>query len=308
MTTGILAALGAGILWGFVFVAPVIAHQHAPWTLALARYTVFGVASLIIYVTLIPAAQKQVLSQHGSVWRTGLWLSLVGNLLYYIALAFGIQKIGVTLVSLVIGTLPIVVSLIANFTERTVPWHKLALPLGLIFVGFLLAQEGESAARNVSTQDFALGMLGAVGALVAWTIYPIYNARFIRAYPRIEMTTWACVQGVALLPVVASLLLCTHFFGPAVTRIDAGDPARLWLAVLVTGIFSSWVGTLLWNVASQRLPAALTGQLIVFETIFSLLYGFLYDQRWPTLSVLAGMGVLIVGVMVGVRTFQSTLR
>ena len=36
--------------------------------------------------------------------------------------------------------------------------------------------------------------------------------------------------------------------------------------MLAIGLLASWLGTLMWNRASQLLPAALTGQLIVFET------------------------------------------
>jgi hypothetical protein len=41
------------------------------------------------------------------------------------------------------------------------------------------------------------------------------------------------------------------------------------------GLFASWLGTLCWNEASQRLPTALVGQLIVFETLAALAYALL---------------------------------
>jgi drug/metabolite transporter (DMT)-like permease len=40
------------------------------------------------------------------------------------------------------------------------------------------------------------------------------------------------------------------------------------------GLFAVWLGTLCWNEASQRLPTALAGQLIVFETLSALAYAF----------------------------------
>jgi hypothetical protein len=44
---------------------------------------------------------------------------------------------------------------------------------------------------------------------------------------------------------------------------------------------ASVIGNGLWNAASRLLPLSLSGQLIVFETLFALLYGFLHDARWP---------------------------
>jgi drug/metabolite transporter (DMT)-like permease len=304
MTVGIVAALGAGMIWGFVFIAPVIAKDHTPWTLALARYTVFGLVSLVFYRALVPTAQRAALARDKDFWVQAFWLALVGNLIYYVLLSLGIQAIGVPLVTLVIGILPIVVSVCANWTDRTVRWRVLVIPCVLIAIGFFLAHKGETAARSVPTAQLWLGFVGAVGALIAWTIYPIYNAKFIKRRSDVSMIAWACGQGIALLPLVASLLLLTHFFGPPKHRIDAGDVSRLLLAASVAGILSSWLGTWLWNIASDRLPAALVGQLIVFETVFSLLYGFALDQRWPQPIVWAGIVCLLLGVLSGVRAFH----
>ena len=52
-----------------------------------------------------------------------------------------------------------------------------------------------------------------------------------------------------------------------------------WMLNLGLAIGASWLGNGLWNAASKRLPLTLSGQMIVFETLFALLYAFIYDQR-----------------------------
>jgi len=47
-------------------------------------------------------------------------------------------------------------------------------------------------------------------------------------------------------------------------------PARFVALMLAIGLLASWLGTLCWNEASQRLPTTLAGQLIVFETLAAL--------------------------------------
>ena len=47
------------------------------------------------------------------------------------------------------------------------------------------------------------------------------------------------------------------------------------------GFCASWLATVLWNVASQHLPASLCGQLIVSETLFTLCYDALWARAWP---------------------------
>ncbi|HWT35432.1 MAG TPA: EamA/RhaT family transporter, partial [Paraburkholderia sp.] len=52
---------------------------------------------------------------------------------------------------------------------------------------------------------------------------------------------------------------------------------------------------------SKRLPLTLSGQLIVFETLFALLYAFIYDHRLPRPLELAAIVLLVAGVSWSVR-------
>ena len=81
-----------------------------------------------------------------------------------------------------------------------------------------------------------------------------------------------------------------------------GPRPEFFIALMVTiALLSSWVGTLCWNEASQRLPTSLAGQLIVFETLAALSYAFILRGEWPAPLTLAGIVLLIVGVLWAVR-------
>jgi drug/metabolite transporter (DMT)-like permease len=67
------------------------------------------------------------------------------------------------------------------------------------------------------------------------------------------------------------------------------------------GLFASWLGTLCWNEASQRLPPALAGQLIVFETLAALAYAFALRGRVPDVATFAGIALLVAGVLWALR-------
>jgi drug/metabolite transporter (DMT)-like permease len=82
------------------------------------------------------------------------------------------------------------------------------------------------------------------------------------------------------------------------------QPANFWLLMLVIGFSASWLGTLLWNVASKNTPTALTGQLIVFETLSALGYAYIVYQRLPSVTEAAGITLLVLGVIVGVRALS----
>jgi drug/metabolite transporter (DMT)-like permease len=78
-----------------------------------------------------------------------------------------------------------------------------------------------------------------------------------------------------------------------------GSPAWLYFGGVVTtvAILCSVVGNALWNHASRLLPLTMTGQMIVFETLFALLYGFIWEQRLPTGLEWLAMALLIGGVL-----------
>ena len=75
----------------------------------------------------------------------------------------------------------------------------------------------------------------------------------------------------------------------------------------VMAFFASWLGTLCWNQASQRLPTTLVGQLIVFETLSALAYAFVLRGEAPGGMTLAGIALLVAGVSWALRAKPEPL-
>jgi drug/metabolite transporter (DMT)-like permease len=318
MLTGLLCALGAGMMWGLVFIAPLILPDYPGLMLSFGRYVAFGL------IALAPALldRKRIAALTRADWRAALKLSLVGNLLYYAALATAIQLADAPLPTMLIGTLPVVISVFSNWSPghaaESVAWRRLAPSLLIILVGILCVNAAElahmrlaGAGNTRSTGDYVLGCLIALGAVAAWTWYPIVNARYLRAHPHISPSTWATAQGLAVLP----LALAGLFGYGAYQKLTGGSyafpfgprPLQFVGLMLVIGLSASWIGTLLWNKASQHLPTALLAQLIVFETLAALLYAFIFRDAAPGLQVMAGVALLCIGIVFGVRTFQHQI-
>ncbi|HZW13708.1 MAG TPA: DMT family transporter [Noviherbaspirillum sp.] len=310
MLTGFLCALGAGLMWGLVFVAPLMLPDYPGLVLSFGRYVGFGL------IALIPAFldRRRIAALTRADWVAALKLSLVGNILYYAALATGIQLADAPLPAMLIGTLPVIISIFSNWSpghpSEAVAWKRLAPSLLIILVGLLLVNAGELAQLDGkrSISDYALGCFITLGALAAWTWYPIMNARHLKQHSHIGSSTWSTVQGLATLPLALAGLAG---YGVYVAASGSGydfplgpRPLPFIGLMLTLGLCASWLGTMLWNKASQHLPTSLAGQLIVFETLSALLYAFIWRGAAPTLSVLAGIALLCVGVMLGMRTFH----
>lgn len=310
MFIGLLCALGAGLLWGLVFVAPLMLGDYPGLILSFGRYLGFGL------IALVPAwfDRARILALTRADWIAALKLSLVGNILYYAALATAIQLADAPLPAMLIGTLPVIISIFSNWSpghpSEAVAWRRLAPSLAVIFAGLMLVNASELAHLDGSrsTADYALGCLIALVALASWTWYPIMNARHMKRHPHIRSSTWSTAQGLATLP-----LALAGFIGYGIFNALQGQgydfplgprPLPFIGLMLALGFCASWLGTMLWNKASQRLPTSLAGQLIVFETLSALLYAFIWRGAAPTAAVLAGIGLLCIGVMLGMRTFQ----
>jgi len=312
MGIGIAFALAAGLVWGLVFVAPLLLPEYPATLLSPARYLAFG----LIALPLALADRTRLGQLTRADWREALRLSLVGNLLYYLCLAAAIQRAGGPLPTMIIGTLPVVIAVISNLRDASrdgrLPWGRLAPSLGLIAAGIALVNQVElQALRAEATPDFwryASGAALAFGAVACWTWYPLRNADWLRAHPDRSPRTWATAQGLATLPLAALAYAAFWLVSPAGFPMPFGPmPERFIALMLGLGLLASWLGTLCWNEASQRLPTTLAGQLIVFETLAALAYAFIVRGRWPDAMTLAGVALLVAGVIHALRVKPEPL-
>ena len=328
---GTLYALAAGLMWGLVFVAPTMLSEYPPALLVAGRYLAFG----LIALPLAWFSRQRLAELTRADWLEAAQLSAVGNLLYYLCLASAIQHAGGPLPTMIIGTLPVVIAITSNLRGSAVvrardgrlPWVRLAPSLLLIAAGIGCVNQAElqhlRQAGAIDVGRYLLGALLAVAAVACWTWYPIRNADWLRAHADRSPSAWATAQGVVTLPMAA--LAYALWWGwvawggaPAASAAAMSEPTaiafdmpfgpRPWVFVglmLAIGLFASWLGTLCWNEASQRLPPALAGQLIVFETLAALAYAFLWRTQWPQSLTWLGVALLMAGVMSALRSGRT---
>ncbi|MEQ6290044.1 DMT family transporter [Vogesella sp. GCM10023246] len=309
MLAGVLYALVAGLMWGLVFLAPQMLPEYPAALLSVGRYLAFGLIALPL--AWFDRAALRQLSR--SDWLEALKLAAVGNLLYYLCLASAIQRAGGPLPTMLIGTLPVVIAICANLRDHRrdgrLPWLRLLPSLLLIAIGIGCVNSVElDALRRDTGADLGRYLGGAVLACLAvacWTWYPLRNADWLRDHPGRSPRTWATAQGVATLPLALVgfvLLWLGNSLGGGEFAMPLGpQPARFLLLMAAIGLFASWLGTLCWNEASQRLPTALVGQLIVFETLAALSYAFVWRGEAPLPLTLLGVALLVAGVLWALR-------
>ncbi|HWI12507.1 MAG TPA: DMT family transporter, partial [Burkholderiaceae bacterium] len=208
LVSGILFALAAGLMWGLVFVGPLLLPEYPATLQSFGRYLAFGLIAL-------PLAwfDRDRLKQLARAdWIEALKLALVGNIVYYLFLASSIQRAGGPLPTMIIGTLPVVIAITSKLrraapgarVEAPLAWRRLLPSLALIALGIAIVNHVElerlRADPHADLARYALGGLLAGGAVACWTWYPIRNAEWLRAHPDRSPRGWATAQGIATLP------------------------------------------------------------------------------------------------------------
>lgn len=301
---GVACGIGAGALWGLVFLAPELARDFNPLQLTVGRYLAYG---LIAWMLLAPR-WKAVTSRIGrGDWLNLFWLGLAGNTLYYILLSAAVQTGGIAMTSLVIGFLPVAVTIIGSRDRDAVPLRRLHLPL-MLCVGGAVCIGWQALAAPAETSHLArfIGFACAVGALASWTFFAVRNARCLGRLGSVSAHDWNLLTGVVtgaqsllLLP-IAALTAAAHHEPSAWLRL-AG--VSIGVAVL-----ASIAGNNLWNRMSRLLPLTLVGQMILFETLFALIYGFAWEQRLPTLMEGLAFVLVVLSVATCLRAHQAPAK
>ena len=290
---GIASGLGAGALWGLVFLAPELLRDFSPLQMAIGRYLAYG---LIAAVLVAPRWRRLVAILPGRQWWNLAWLALAGNTVYYLLLSSAVQAGGIAMASLVVGMVPVAVTVAGSREHGAVPVHRLLPSLLLCATGIAciawqaLATPGQGAA----TRPW-FGLACALGALASWTAFAIGNTRSLARMRQVSAHDWNLLLGVVT--GVQSLLLVPLALGLGLGGHDGQAWLRLGAVSVGLALLASIAGNSLWNRMSRLLPLTLVGQMIVFETVFALFYGWLWERRLPTSLELAALALVVLGVL-----------
>ncbi|WP_369060537.1 DMT family transporter [Caulobacter sp. 73W] len=291
--SGVLHGAGAGALWGLVFLVPALVSDFRPLDLTIGRYLAYG----IISAALIAPRLGRLLPRIGRAeWLGLLWISFMGNIVYYLLLSAAVQMGGIAMTSLVVGFLPVAVTIIGSRDKGAVPLRKLAPSLMLCALGAVcIGWQAMGAPASGSQTKQLIGLACAIGALAAWTIFAVGNSRWLARLDGVSAQDWNLLTGVvtgalAIMLIPAAVVLPSNPHG-------GEDWLRLVGTSIGLAVFASIIGNALWNRMSQLLPLTLVGQMILFETLFALIYGFVWQRRLPAPLEVVAFAIVVLSVV-----------
>lgn len=306
MWIGVVCGLLAGAMWGMVFIVPQLLPAFTPVELAVGRYTAYGaIAFLLMLPRLSALFERLERGDYAALVRH----ALAGNIVYYMLLALGVKLAGVAPTSLIIGVLPVAVTLLGRKDHGAVSLRRLVLPLLMVTAGIACINVDvfrHALVINADMQRTLLGLACATGALLCWSWYTIDNTRYLKRNPHFSSAEWSALYGltsgaIALLIAAVCLAIWYDDVTGAAGAASGRDWTRFWITNALLALGASVIGNHLWNIASRRVPVTLSGQLILFETLFALLYGFIQAHQYPRPLEMAAVVLLIAGVVWAVR-------
>ena len=277
----ILALTTAGCLWGTGFFFGKVALDEMPVaTMVLFRFA-FACLGLLPFMFFDRPRFA------GSEWGWVLAASLLEVPVSFLVQFKGLSLTTVSHASLMVGTLPMLLTMAAVVFSRerlhVRGWLALAASTAGAALIALSSKTGSSVARASIGGDLlvVLSMLAAI----AWILI---SKRLMRRHSPLTVTAFVFWIGTILLAVVVvttSGIPSVHY------------STRVWVAVAEQGLLVTASATVLWNWGLKRVPASQAGIFVNLEPLVGAILGVSLLHEVLGTAALAG-GALIVGAAV----------
>lgn len=310
MFLGVLSALIACFLWAITYLLPQLLPMYTSMQSGLIRCCI---TALIAIAMLLPVLH-QLKFLKKSDWLVAIKLTVIGNLINFLAMLYCSELAGASISGLTTGAIPVLVAVISNERDKklgrpSLKLQKLFIPLGLICLGFIISNLSELG--NIpegSATGYFMGVALGILHTILWSWYPMVNAEWLQSHPKFSSLTWTLVQNSILLPLAAPLYFL--FWSKALpgTPFLGSDPWLLIGILSFNALFCSIGAMSFWNYACKKLPTSLSIQLMVFETIFAIVMTHVLLQKFPAYDMIIGAVFLTIGVSISLNFFSKNIK
>ncbi|MFL1501045.1 EamA/RhaT family transporter [Pseudomonas sp. S191] len=298
--TGVLLASVATLGWALNFIAPYVTGDYSLYDLMTVRFLLVGV--LGVCGMILCRAQLRLLSP-GQCWLAAA-LGASGCLAYGVCIAAGVMFGGPVLTPACVGMVPVLLALVGNARNKTVPWRRLAAPLLCLTVGLLLSNISSLHQPALSAVSWLAGLFFSLSAVALWLGFSVVNQKHLTTLPAQATGLWTALMLVGAGGTAACLLPVLYAFDLLqLPTLGFGLPqaGALYAWSLIIAVMSTVAGAWAWNAATRRLPMVLSGQLIALESLFATLLGLWFHGRGPSVMEATGLAAVLVGVVLAVR-------
>ena len=273
------------IFWGVSFILTkelFLSEEHMTVTILITVR--LAIATLVMLPALALTRRLQRIRREDIKWF--LLLALCEPFIYHLCETSGVQLVSGSLASVVIATIPLFVPFGMWIAYRQRIRLPLIIGVVLSLTGvFIMLMGGEGLTGNLK------GLLFLSGAVIIAVVYTLLLVKVVDKYHPLVVTTWQNVIGLAyFLPLMFA-------FNSAALPLLSWSPKML-LLLLVLGLFCSTLAYAGYNYGVRNLGAS---EACIFNNaipIFSLIAALLIGQETFSWGKLAGMCIVIAGVVI----------
>ncbi|WP_029986937.1 DMT family transporter [Lysinibacillus fusiformis] len=268
--------LVTSLLWGgnFVVAKTLVAHA-SPMTLTTVRWLI----AVIVLVPLVWWKEKKLVPPKQAIVPL-LLMGVTGVALFNIFQFLALERTTSTNAGLIstMNTISIALFSFVLLKEKITKWQLSAMVLSLFGVVLVLSKGDWQLLLDFQLNTGDLWMLAAV---CVWGLYSVCSKWAMQTTSPLMATLYAGIFGVLMLLPFTS----TDF---TFTNVNTS----FILSMLYTGIISTVVCMVFWNIGVQKLGATTSGIFLNFNPIFTALLAYLFIGE--NMSWLQGIGGLIV--------------
>ncbi|MBG9691257.1 transporter [Lysinibacillus sphaericus] len=264
------------LLWGgnFVVAKTLVAHA-SPLTLTTVRWLI----AVIVLVPLVWWKEKKLVPPKQAIVPLML-MGVTGIAFFNIFQFLALERTTSTNAGLIstMNTISIALFSFVLLKEKITKWQLSAMILSLFGVVLVLSKGDWQLLLDF---QFNTGDLWMLAAVCVWGLYSVCSKWAMQTTSPLMATCYAGIFGVLMLLPFTS----TDF---TFTNVNTS----FILSMLYTGIISTVVCMVFWNIGVQKLGATTSGIFLNFNPIFTALLAYLFIGE--NMSWLQGIGGLIV--------------
>ncbi|WP_257216149.1 DMT family transporter [Lysinibacillus sphaericus] len=264
------------LLWGgnFVVAKTLVAHA-SPLTLTTVRWLI----AVIVLVPLVWWKEKKLVPPKQAIVPLML-MGVTGVAFFNIFQFLALERTTSTNAGLIstMNTISIALFSFVLLKEKITKWQLSAMILSLFGVVLVLSKGDWQLLLDF---QFNTGDLWMLAAVCVWGLYSVCSKWAMQTTSPLMATFYAGIFGVLMLLPFTS----TDF---TFTNVNTS----FILSMLYTGIISTVVCMVFWNIGVQKLGATTSGIFLNFNPIFTALLAYLFIGE--NMSWLQGIGGIIV--------------
>lgn len=274
------------VIWGFHFIVMKRGlSDFSPMTYNALRFLV-----ALPLISLVPLRDRAIVQV---TWRDVVvlaLLSVVGPIGYQIFFATGLKLTTSTNTALLVATMPAWTAVFSIAAGLVLVRRRMLTGIILTLGGVTLVILSQSGAGLSLSHDDLVGSFLALVAAVTSAVSNLFTKPVIDRLGGMRLaiwTYWFTTLGMTLIALPDLLTL---------TRADF--PLRVWPNILYSGLLSSALGFLVWNIALRDLGPTRAATYHNFTPILATFGGIVVLNDPLTLGLLAGGFLTLLGVLI----------